>query len=185
MEILKPEIDEKSLGNRGDASRADELVTLIATAKADAVIQKILVEKKLVPEKTILLTADQVVIHNSKILEKPASIAEARKFIESYVQSQCSTVGSIILTDLESKKRIIGTSTSTIYFGNISAEVIEKILIGDDVLYCAGGLMVEHPLLQPYIERIDGSLNSLMGLCTTLLYSLLDELDNNTTTNKL
>lgn len=33
-----------------------------------------------------------------------------------------------------------------------------------DVMWCAGGLMIEHPLVTPYITHIDGSQDSVMGL---------------------
>jgi len=43
------------------------------------------------------------------------------------------------------------------------------------MLQCAGGLMIEHPALQPYVERVDGTLDSVMGLSTRLLASLAAE----------
>lgn len=43
------------------------------------------------------------------------------------------------------------------------------------VLQCAGGLMVEHPLVEPFIARIDGSMDSVMGLSKALVLKLLDK----------
>ena len=63
----------------------------------------------------ILLTADQVVVYDNKILEKPQNKEEARVFMEGYGLLPCSTVGSIVLTDLASKKRVQGVDICNIY----------------------------------------------------------------------
>ena len=76
----------------------------------------------------ILLTADQVVVYDKKILEKPVDKEEARKFIEGYGLLPCSTVGSIVLTDLSSMKQVEGVDICTIYFDPIPNEIIQKLL---------------------------------------------------------
>ena len=127
--ILKADIDERSLGNRADASRASELVLLLANAKADAILPQI-------PEayKTeILLTADQVVVHDNRILEKPKDRMEAQHFIDGYGRLPCSTVGSIVLTDIQSGKRVTGVDTATIHFDPIPQTVIDRLL--DEGMY--------------------------------------------------
>ena len=48
-------------------------------------------------------------------------------------------------------------------------------MIGD-VLNCAGGLMVEHPLILPYRKSIEGTEESVMGLSLELLTKLLVDL---------
>lgn len=44
------------------------------------------------------------------------------------------------------------------------------------VLQCAGGLMVEHVLIQPYITKIDGTIDSVMGLSKSLVDKLLEQI---------
>lgn len=44
------------------------------------------------------------------------------------------------------------------------------------VLQCAGGLMVEHVLVQPYITKIDGTIDSVMGLSKSLVDKLLEQI---------
>lgn len=41
------------------------------------------------------------------------------------------------------------------------------------MFWCAGGLMVEHPLVQPHVTRMVGALDSVMGLDKQLLLRLL------------
>lgn len=167
FEVWKVDIDEKSIGDR--ESDPVNLVRLLAAKKADAVM-------KTLPEHlkgNILLTGDQVVVHKNRILEKPSDLSEARRFIESYSNDRTSTVGSIALTDTRTGRRVIGVDTATIHFRPFPSDVIDRLIAEGEVLFCAGGLMVEHPLIQPFIERIEGTQESLMGLSVNLLESLL------------
>jgi septum formation protein len=43
-------------------------------------------------------------------------------------------------------------------------DVIDRLIAEGDVMWCAGGLMIEHPLVTPYITEIQGSQDSVMGL---------------------
>jgi predicted house-cleaning NTP pyrophosphatase (Maf/HAM1 superfamily) len=54
----------------------------------------------------ILITADQVITHDGDILEKPLNRDEAISFLRSYSSRQCSTVGSIVITNLLTGKRV-------------------------------------------------------------------------------
>jgi septum formation protein len=56
FEVIKPDIDESVIGDRTNSAKAAELVLLLASAKADAIIPKI--PDRLKGE--VLLTADQV-----------------------------------------------------------------------------------------------------------------------------
>jgi septum formation protein len=173
--VVKADIDERAIGNRDSAEKVEDLVTLLANAKADAILTKL---NSLEINNHVLLTSDQVVTHKNKILEKPLDEDEARTFISSYSNSFCTTVGSICLTDLRSLKRVNGVDRATIHFGTIPEEIIDNIINEGEYIHCAGGLMVEHPLLQPYITKIDGTVDSLMGLSCPLLYKLFTELYN-------
>ena len=55
--------------------------------------------------------------------------------------------------------------------------VVAQLCKEGTVLQCAGGLMVEHKLIQPYITNIDGTMDSVMGLSKTLVLELLARLE--------
>ena len=173
--VLIANINEKPIGNRL-VDKPHDLVTLIALEKAKAIIS----DNKHISFKhnDILLTADQVVVFDNKILEKPIDLHEARLFINRYINNSCSTVGSIVLTNMQTGQQVYDIDQSTIHFGDIPNDIIDKIISEGNVLNCAGGLMIEHPLLQPYINKIEGTQDSLMGLSCQLLQSLFDKLDN-------
>jgi septum formation protein len=176
--IEKANINEKAFGDRSSNPR--ELVSLLAIEKANAILSRLddIPYSQNNPS-PILLTADQVVTCNNKILEKPKDLDEARKYISMYNGRSCSTVGSIALSNIATGERVLGVDSATIYFKNIPADVIEQILSEGQVVHCAGGLMVEHPLLQPYISHIDGTVDSVMGLSCELLEHLFRQLNIN------
>lgn len=129
----------------------------------------------------VVLTADQVVTHNNKILEKPKDVAQAKEYVQSYAVSNPSTVGAVILTHLPSGISVEGVDTANIRFRPSVAKsnLINRLLeLNEPILSCAGGLMVEHELVKEHIEGIDGTEDSVMGLSKDLVLSLMEELGN-------
>lgn len=173
FEVIKADIDERAIGDRssGHFDKVKELVINLGRSKADAIMDKI-------PEAlkgNILLTADQVVVSNGRILEKPDNPDEARRFISMTSEFSCSTIGSIVLTDTSSGKQYFDVDIATISFQSIPDTVVDALIEEGDVLHCAGALMIEHPLIQPYIQSLDGTLDAVMGLSIPLLSKLLKE----------
>jgi len=172
FEVCKADIDERGLGDRSSGDKARELVLLLGNAKADAIIKANADRKE-----GVLLTADQVVVCRNRILEKPLDESEAREYMGWYGEHPCSTVGSIVLTDLATGRRVSGIDSCKISFNPIPPDVVSSLIEEGEVFYCAGGLMIEHPKVQPYIREVQGSMESVMGLCPTLLSSLLKQLE--------
>jgi len=54
-------------------------------------------------------------------------------------------------------------------------DVIDKLIAEGDVMWCAGGLMVEHPMVVPYITSIEGTQESVMGLGKEAVMQVLTE----------
>ena len=164
--IVRP-IDEKGIGDRdGDPS---ELVLTLAKAKADHLVSCL-------TKDCIVLTADQVVTHNGCILEKPESMEEAKRFVQGYATISPKTVGACVLTHIPTGIQVSGVDTAQINFHPTlpSDTLIDELLKQDaPILSCAGGLMVEHPLVKQYIQSIDGTEDSVMGLSKDLVLRLL------------
>jgi len=185
FDVLTPSIDEAAIGDR-ERDAPTELVARIALAKADALLERLRTSDHpslSVPTSTsILLTGDQVVTFAGAIREKPRDRAEARAMIESYGRDiPCATVQAICLHDLATGARVLGHSTAEVLIAPIPEAVIEQLLLGNvdghgDVMDCAGALMIEHPEVAPRVISVLGGLDSVMGLSTKLLVSLLAEL---------
>lgn len=183
--LVRP-IDEKALGDRSNDAPHDLVLTL-AMAKMDHLVDEIRsgncaddmpLSSCDSSREWIVLTGDQVVTHDGNILEKPESVDEAKRFVMGYASSPCSTVGSCVLTHLPSGRWVSGVDTATIYFKqSIGGDLVDRMLEQDaPILSCAGGLMIEHPLVREHIDRIVGTEDSVMGLSKNLVERLLDEL---------
>ena len=225
-DVRKPDIDEKAI--RHGAPRA--LVLALAHAKADALLAQLRAEaadaltataatastsghnhnsssgNSSNDATTLLITCDQVVVHEDAILEKPADAAECRRFIAGYARSPASTVGSVVCTrlrrrrggssssaaapgdssggaaggsggefeaeaadggevELEEQLRAAAVERCTILMDPLPAASVDALIEEGEVLWCAGGLMVEHALVRPHVRGIEGGgEDSVMGL---------------------
>lgn len=176
FEVVTAGIDEKAIR----APAAEDLVVKLAHAKAEAILAKLALNPSTkqrarddVP--VLLITADQVVVHEGVILEKPKSAEEARRVIRGYARSPAVTVGSILVTNLATGVRVGGVDRAEVYFNEIPDEVIEALLEEGSVFYTAGGLLVEHPLVSPLVEAMVGTMDSVMGMSKELTRSLITQ----------
>nr|XP_010936259.2 7-methyl-GTP pyrophosphatase [Elaeis guineensis] len=171
--IMSADIDEKEIR----MEKPEELVMALAEAKADAIVTKLRSNgfKEDHTQPTLLITADQVVVHGGMIREKPSGAEQAREFLKGYSGGHASTVGSVLVTNLKTGTRKGGWDKAEVYFHKIPEEVIENLIKEGDVLYVAGGLMVEHPLTSPFVEAIVGTIDSIMGLPKALTEKLIQE----------
>lgn len=177
--VVRP-IDERGLGNR-ESDTPQELVSQLANAKMDHLVEQISTGQTDLPpnQPYIVLTADQVVTCQGKILEKPDSVAQAKEFVERYKTAPCSTVGAVVVTHVPSQTRVCGLHVATIHFqSSMDARRLVDDLLAESapILSCAGGLMIEHPLTKAHVERMEGSEDSIMGLSKDTVRELLDEL---------
>ena len=81
-----------------------------------------------------------------------------------------------MVTDLSTGKSALAVDVNTVVFDAIPDDVVDAIVEEGECMHCAGGLMVEHELVQPYLRRIDGSIDGVMGLDAKTVERLLDEL---------
>lgn len=94
------------------------------------------------------------------ITGQPAQVAEAYCFAFA-TRTHVPGVVPFILLPLQ------------IHFSPIPQELVDKLIAEGEVFWCAGGLMVEHPLVTPHVTRMVGALDSVMGLDKQLLLRLL------------
>ncbi|CAI7902370.1 unnamed protein product [Closterium sp. NIES-54] len=132
----------------------------------------------------------QVVVHEDRILEKPLSEAEAREFIRGYSRAPARTVGAVLVTNLNSGKQAAAVDVAEVHFRAIPDSVIDQLVAEGDIFYCAGGLMgggsraerreergerrerlsdagglmVEHPLVAPLMEKMVSWVGGKVGV---------------------
>nr|XP_008364995.2 7-methyl-GTP pyrophosphatase-like isoform X4 [Malus domestica] len=171
--VVTADIDEKSIRTE----KPEELVLVLAKAKADAIISKLqsINKQEKDTEPTIVIAADTVVVYEGVIREKPSSKEEARQFLKDYSGGHAATVGSVHVTNLKTGFSKGEWDRVEIYFHKIPDEVIEKLIEEGIVLKVAGGLIIEHPLILPYVKEVVGTTDSVMGLPIDLTRTLLKE----------
>nr|XP_023917965.1 maf-like protein DDB_G0281937 isoform X1 [Quercus suber] len=198
--IMTADIDEKCIRKE----KPEDLVMALAEAKADAILSKLQTisnqekdnEQKILiaadtaeailqrlpigdnvkdAEPTLLVTCDQVVVYEGAVREKPSSKEEARQFLKDYSGSHAATVGSVLVTNLKTGFRKGDWDRVEIYFHTIPDETIEKLIEEGTVLYVAGGLIIEHPLILPFVKQVVGTTDSVMGLPKALTEKLIKE----------
>ena len=164
FEVMVADIDEKAI--RFDDPR--ELTMALAKAKAKALLPRI-------KEPALLITADQVVVWNGQILEKPENAEEARQFLRGYAQYPGQPVNATVVTNTETGKQIGENDINTVYFKLFPDEVIEQLIAEGNIFSQAGAFSLEDPLVKPYIDHIEGTLDSIEGLPFELTQRLLKE----------
>ncbi|XP_068313133.1 uncharacterized protein [Pyrus communis] len=171
--VVTADIDEKSIRTE----KPEELVLVLAKAKADAIISKLqsINNQEKDADPTIVIAADTVVVYEGVIREKPSSKEEARQFLKDYSGGHAATVGSVHVTNLKTGFSKGEWDRVEIYFHKIPDEVIEKLIEEGIVLKVAGGLIIEHPLILPYVKEVVGTTDSVMGLPIDLTRRLLKE----------
>eukprot|EP00911_Craspedida_sp_UC1_P000048 UC1_evm1s39 len=123
----------------------------------------------------LLITSDQVVVHAGRIREKPRDADQARKYLASYAHEPACTVTAVIVTNTATGRRVEGVDVAKQWFREIPSEVTEAVLAKGDIFYCAGGFMIDEPLLEPYLGKREGSEDSIIGMPLALLRRLLLE----------
>ncbi|KAF3970961.1 hypothetical protein CMV_005390 [Castanea mollissima] len=171
--IMTADIDEKCIRKE----KPEDLVMALAEAKADAILSKLqtISNQEKDDEQKILIAADTVVVYEGVVREKPSSKEEARQFLKDYSGSHAATVGSVLVTNLKTGFRKGEWDRVEIYFHTIPDETIEKLIEEGTVLYVAGGLIIEHPLILPFVKQVVGTTDSVMGLPKALTEKLIKE----------
>ncbi|XP_055960219.1 uncharacterized protein LOC126664340 isoform X4 [Mercurialis annua] len=128
------------------------------------------------PEELVMALAEaKVVVYEGAIREKPSNEEEARQFLKGYSGSHAATVSSVLVTNLKTGFRKVDFDRVEIYFREIHDEVIEKLIEEGHVLRVAGGLIIEHHLVLPYVKKVVGTTDSVMGLPKALTERLMKE----------
>jgi len=164
FEVLTADIDEKAI--RLDDPR--ELVLAIARAKADALKSKII-------EPAILITADGVVVWRGKIREKPENETEAREFLEGYNTHPAETVTAVVVTNIQTGKQVEGVGITKVHFKHFSKVKIQALILNGQVFHLAGGFNVIGDEWTDHIEKIEGTIDSAIGLPRELTRRLIQE----------
>lgn len=160
--VVTADIDEKSIRE----NTPKKLVLALAHAKADALIKKIF-------EPAIIITADQVVLCDGEIREKPKSADEARAFIRAYSTFPMETVSSLVVTNTQTGQRAEGVDIAKVFFSHIPETAIEQGIHDGRIMHCAGAMRCEDAPFNAFVVKIEGTYDSTSGMPLKLLRELV------------
>ena len=160
--VMPAHIDERAIRSADPVA----LTLALAHAKANALLPQL-------HKPALLITSDQVVVWQGTIREKPAHAEEARAFLRGYAEGPAETVTAVVITHTATGLRRQGVDRATVWFRRIPEEVIDQVIARGEVFALAGGFSITDPLLEAYIERVDGTAESVIGLPTALTRQLL------------
>lgn len=115
-----------------------ELACTLAAEKARAV-------RAHVPEGTVL-AFDTVVVHQGRVLGKPADRADARRMLDGLSGGTHEVVTGVAILPPGAESPDTFAVTTPVIMRSVPAEAVETWLAGDEVLGCAGAYNIEHHL---------------------------------------
>ena len=164
FEVMPADFDEKSI--RSDDYKL--LPLLLAKAKTHSLLDKL-------HEPVMLITSDQVAVYDGALREKPATKEQAKEYLESYSHHPVQTITAVVVTNTETGAQLSGVDIATVHFKPISSSVIDKLIAEGRIFHAAGGFIIEDPLLKPFIDHIEGTMDSVSGLPLELTERLMRE----------
>ena len=168
---MSPDIDEYNVGlPERKLQDAENLTLKVARAKANALL------KQNCPPNAILITSDQVIKCNGQIREKPKSKEECIEYLESYQYYPAECYTAICLINTMTNKVVQGCDLATQYWNQIPQSAINEALEQGDVMQCAGGFMIDHPIFEPFLGKRVGDESCIIGFSIPLFKKLLKEI---------
>ena len=165
FETMPPGVDEDELVAQQKPKNAHDLTLLLARAKAEAVVFPGLV-----------LGCDSALSFEGEILGKPKDPQVA---IDRWRQMRGKS-GELYsghwLIDSNADKAAGKSSSTKVYFANLSDAQIDRYVETSEPLEVAGGFTIDG-LGGAFIERIEGDYHTVVGLSLVTLRSLMTELD--------
>lgn len=170
FEVMAADIDEKAIRH----ADPETLTSMLAKAKSEALRRRIAASPELA-EGAVLVTSDQVVVCGGVIREKPVDAPEARHFLASYRTLPAICVTAVMAHNTVTGREATGVDLASVWFKNLTDEAIDSVIADNYIFSCAGGFAAGHPSFDQYLERIEGTIDSVMGLPKELTQKLIDE----------
>lgn len=166
--VKAAKIDERTVESEYSDASAEELVSMLADKKAEAVAKDN-------PHDLVIAADTLAVLPDGTWLHKPATHEEA---IELSLKQSGKTIRAV--TGLAMRYRdqtIINTTTTNITYISFDEAMIEKLLAGDDPAVRNSGLgfFVDAPGFT-LVKKFDGSYTGAMGLPMEHVWNNLEKL---------
>ena len=159
--LIESDFDEESI----DEKDVYEYVKKLAKGKADSVYDKI--------DKGLIIGLDGVCYVDSKILEKPKSIEEAKSFIRLCKNNTSKVIVGLVIINKYIDEVIVKTVETSITLRDISEEDINYYIENEeDAMYVSG--FVLEGVISNFLEKIEGSFYNILGVPVEVIYEYIN-----------
>ncbi|MFI8380165.1 Maf family nucleotide pyrophosphatase [Leeuwenhoekiella sp. NPDC079379] len=143
-----------------------EIAEFIAQKKAAAFSQDL-------KENEILITGDTLVFKDNQALGKPKDAQQATQMLQLLNGTSHQVISSVCVTTV--KQQLTTHDTATVHFIKLSEEEIEHYIKIYRPFDKAGAYGIQEWIGHIALEKLEGSYNTVMGLPTQKLYTLLKQ----------
>jgi len=145
----------------------EEIPVYLAEKKAESLMP-------VIPEKTLLITADTIVWFNNKVVNKPANHSEAVSMLHKLSGSMHEVITGVCIS--MSHRRHSFYCSTLVWFADLSDEEIDVYVAEYHPYDKAGAYGIQEWIGYIGIEKIEGSYFNVMGLPVQRLYKELKRL---------
>ncbi|MBO4383828.1 MAG: septum formation protein Maf [Clostridia bacterium] len=166
--VIKPDADESSIVETDPARLVERLSLLKASAVRDALPP----ERR---ESAVVLGSDTVVTLGEKILGKPRDAKDAVRMLRMESGNTNVVVTGVALLVPDGRGGVTEYAASdrtAVRFAGLDDDEIETYVSSGDPLDKAGAYGIQGPF-SVFIERVEGSFSTVVGLPVHLVYRML------------
>lgn len=160
FETIPSDFDEKL----DDSRTAEEVASELALGKANAVAEQH-------PE-AVVIGSDTIVTVNGKQLEKPHDAAEAYDMLRLLAGNVNEVSTGVAVVCKAGGVELVGADTTKVYFRPYDADAVARYVETGDPLDKAGAYGIQSGAA-PLVDHIEGYYDTVIGLPTVLLSTLL------------
>ena len=126
---------------------------------------------------SLVIGVDTIVVINNEILGKPSSKDHAKEMLKTLSGNMHHVITGVTIYQNNIKYEI--NSINKVYFKKLTEQDIDEYLENDEYKDKAGSYAIQG-IANKFIDKIEGDFDSIVGLPTKELSSLLNKLINNT-----
>lgn len=165
FDVVKPNFDEKLDSD----IYSDDKIKSLSLQKSLSILEA---EN---PENSLVISADTVVILDSKILGKPKNETQAHEMLSSLSGKTHYVVTAVTVLDCDTKKYLCDTVKTYVTFQNLSDGLIDDYIKNFKPLDKAGAYGIQE-MGPEFIKSVDGCLDNVIGLPVQRLKEMLIEM---------
>ncbi|NPV13874.1 septum formation protein Maf [candidate division WOR-3 bacterium] len=124
----------------------------------------------------VVIGMDTIVVQGKRILDKPATVSEARKILKMLSGKPHYVITGIAIIKLPERRVITGAESTRVTFRTLSAEEINRYICTSEPYDKAGAYAIQGRA-SVFIERVNGCYLNVIGLPVPLLLKLLKQIE--------